>query len=233
MRDKKISQAKKEFLENLKREIKDEISKRGIGYISEILEKHRTRYLREIRQFNIKDPEQSWKPFKGKILEEIIMDYIKHRVKENGLEIVKGSVLEKEDRKLNSCLANVKRSLVVDYGEFGMHLPDADLVIYDPKECHAIAIISSKVTLRERIAQTGYWSLKLKSSPITNKIRILFVTLDEDGDLKQKNPAKKGRAIAEVDIDGTYVVIGKDGIEESDKVKRIEKFINDLKKLFG
>ncbi len=229
MSDKKSR--KKEFVENLKIQIKKEIKNFGISHVSKILEKYRAIYLNKITQFNIKDPEQSWKPFKGKILEEIIMDYIKLSLKENGFEIVRGSVLEREDHKLNECLAKVKRSLVVDYGKFGMHLPDADLVIYEPKECRAVAIISSKVTLRERIAQTGYWSLKLKSSPITDKIQVFFVTLDEDKDLTRKDPSKKGRAIAEVDLDGTYVVINKEEIEESDKVKTIEKIIYDLKKL--
>ena len=55
----------------------------------------------------------------------------------------------------------VKRNLLVDYGEFGAHLPDVDIVIYEPETCKVIAVISSKVTLRERIAQTGYWKIKL------------------------------------------------------------------------
>lgn len=58
---------------------------------------------------------------------------------------------------------------MVDYGKFGMHLPDADVIIFNPEECKALAVISSKSTLRERVAQTGYWFLKLKSSRLTKK----------------------------------------------------------------
>ncbi|MCX7997984.1 MAG: BsaWI family type II restriction enzyme [Leptospiraceae bacterium] len=42
-------------------------------------------------------------------------------------------------------------------------------------------MISSKVTLRERIAQTAYWKLKLSSDKVTKHIKVCFITLDEDG----------------------------------------------------
>jgi hypothetical protein len=35
--------------------------------------------------------------------------------------------------------------------------------------------------MRERIAETGYWKLKLKNSKVTRHIKIFFATLDEDG----------------------------------------------------
>jgi type II restriction enzyme len=50
----------------------------------------------------------------------------------------------------------VKRNLLVDYGEYGIHLPDVDLVIIDPVDGSVLAAVSVKSTLRERIAQTGY-----------------------------------------------------------------------------
>jgi type II restriction enzyme len=62
------------------------------------------------------------------------------------------------------------------------------------------------VTLRERIAQTVYWKLKLSAAPITNHIKVYFITPDEDGTLTIKKPTKKGRAIVESDIDGSYVM---------------------------
>jgi type II restriction enzyme len=124
----------------------------------------------------------------------------------------------------------VKRNLTVDYGEFGLHLPDVDLIIYDPKTSKVVAVLSSKVTLRERIAQTGYWKIKLASDKATKHIKVYFVTPDEDGTLTIKKPTKKGRAIVEVDTDGSYV-LSETNIEESDKVKMFDKFIDDLKKL--
>lgn len=57
--------------------------------------------------------------------------------------------------------------------------------------------------------------------------------MDEDGDFRVKSPAKKGRAIAEVDTDGVFLITSSD-FEESQKVKGIEcfeKVLRELKKL--
>jgi hypothetical protein len=87
-----------------------------------------------------------------------------------------------------------------------------------------------KVTLRERIAQTGYRKIKLSQDEVTKHIRVFFVTLGEDGTLTIKTPAKKGRAIVEVDTDGSYVM-SETEVEESNKVKMFDKFIDDIKRL--
>lgn len=84
--------------------------------------------------------------------------------------------------------------------------------------------------MRERIAQTGYWKIKLSKDKVTEHIKVFFVTPDEDGTLTTRIPAKKGRAIVEVDTDGSYVMSERT-VEESLKVKMFDKFIEDLKKL--
>ena len=71
----------------------------------------------------------------------------------------------------------------------------------------------------------------LQQLGLTDKqIKVYFVTPDEDETLTTRNPAKKGRAIVEVDTDGSYV-LSETNIEESSKVKMFDKFIEDLKKL--
>jgi len=175
------------------------------------------------------DHEQSWRAFKGKNLEKLIIHIIVDEVRALGLDVMNGNSLER-NYNLPTELEKVKRNLVIDYGEFGMHLPDVDLVIFNPKSCKVVAVLSSKVTLRERVAQTGYWKLKLMGSELTKKIKVFFLTLDEDGTLTTKTPLKKGRAIVEEDLDGTYVMT-EANIEESDKVKLLDKFIDDLKKI--
>ncbi len=175
------------------------------------------------------DHEQSWRAFKGKNLEKLIIHIIKDEVEAMNLKVVEGNKLERtKGAKLNQELNIVKRNLLVDYGRFGAHLPDVDIVIYDPRTSNIIAVISSKVTLRERIAQTGYWKLKLASDKVTKHIKVYFVTPDEDRTLAFKEPMKKGRAIVEADLDGSYVLC-EDYIEESKKVKTFDKFITDLK----
>ncbi len=163
----------------------------------------------------------------------MIIHIIADEVKALGLNIVDGNTLERtKAENLPKELSQVKRNLIIDYGEFGAHLPDVDIIIYDPKTSKVIAVLSSKVTLRERIAQTGYWKIKLSSDQATKHIKVYFVTPDEDGTLTIKKPAKKGRAIVEVDTDGSYV-LSETKIEESDKVKMFDKFIEDLKVLIN
>lgn len=177
------------------------------------------------------DHEQSWRAFKGKNLEKLIEYIITDEVTSLGLKVVNGNKLERTNgANLSRELSLVKRNLTVDYGEFGLHLPDVDLIIYKPDTSKVVAVLSSKVTLRERIAQTGYWKIKLASDAATKHIKVYFVTPDEDSTLTVKKPAKKGRAIVEIDTDGSYVLSEID-IEESDKVKMFNKFIDDLKRL--
>ena len=178
-----------------------------------------------------KDHEESWRAFKGKNLEKLVLYIIKDEVEKLGLKAVEGNTLERTNSKnLPEELSRVKRNLLIDYGEFGSHLPDVDIVIYDPKNCRVIAVISSKVTLRERIAQTGYWKIKLSQDKITKHIKVFFITPDEDKTLSTRRPAKKGRAIVEVDTDGSYIM-NEEEIEESHKVKKFDKFLTDLKNL--
>lgn len=199
-------------------------------YISEILKEAKESYIRFKLENGVDDAEQSWKAFKGKNLEKIIEYIITDDIKKLGLSIINGNKLEKIKNIQNKTLDLLKRNLCIDYGEYGLHLPDVDIIIYDDKTSKIIAVLSIKVTLRERVAQTGYWKLKLMQSSVTKHIKVLFVTLDEDKTLSIKNPTKKGRAISEVDTDGCYILT-ESNIESSNKVKLFSEFINDLKKI--
>ena len=202
-------------------------------YISEILRKAKIQHKKDWRKKPTKkrDHEQSWKAWKGKNLEKLIIHIVKDQVESLGLRIVKGDTLErKKPENLSRELSMIKRAVSVDYGQLGLHLPDADVIIYDPQTTKVIAILSSKATLRERVAQTGYWKIKLSKDEVTKHIKVFFITLDEDGTLTQRIPAKKGRAIVEYDTDGSYVM-SETQVKESEKVKMFGKFIEDLKKL--
>lgn len=197
-------------------------------HISNVLKEAKAQHKKD---FTGNDHEQSWRAFKGKNLEKLIGHIITDEVRDLGLEVLNGNTLERTNgANLSKELSLVKRNLLVDYGEFGSHLPDVDIIIYDPKTSKIVAVLSSKVTLRERIAQTGYWKIKLASDEATKHIQVYFVTPDEDGTLTIKDPAKKGRAIVEIDTDGSYV-LSETNIEESGKVKMFDKFIDDLKKI--
>ena len=196
------------------------------NYLSQILNNAKKLHK---KSFKGKDHEQSWRAFKGKNFEKLVEYIILNSVHDMGLKIINGNSLEKTlIGNLSDELAKVKRNLLVDFGEFGAYLPDMDIVIYQPETSKVLAVVSCKVTLRERIAQTAYWKIKLKSDKTTKHIKAYFITLDEDGTLSIKYPMKKGRAIVEEDLDGSYVLT-ESFIEKSNKVKNFSEFLNDLK----
>ena len=207
---------------------KKEVGNNAYRFISKILQEAKKQHKLD---FSGNDHEQSWRAFKGKNLEKLIEHIIVDEVRSLGLDVINGNSLERTSgANLSKLLSTVKRNLLVDYGEFGAHLPDVDIIIFNPVSGKVIAVISSKVTLRERITQTGYWKIKLASDEVTEHIKVYFVTPDEDGTLTVKQPTKKGRAIVEKDLDGSYV-LSETTIEESDKVKMFDKFIDDLRNL--
>lgn len=210
-------------------------------HVSEIFEEAREEYKLEylrskkaqkvIAEGRTPDAEQSWKGFKGKNFEKLILYIIHTELTTDKIKCIPGAALGR--KKLSEELSNIHRNLIVRYGKYAM-LPDADLVIYNPSSCKVIGIISCKITLRERIAQTAYWKLKLASDPATMHIKGWFVTTDEDGDLVKglDEPSRRGaarnRIIVEHDLDGTYTMRE---ASQSEKVKSFPKLIDDLRRL--
>lgn len=203
-------------------------------HISEMLAKAKERHIEDYikretekgRRPEELDPEQSWRAFKGKNFEKLILHIVEDGVKELGLKCTKDTKLEAKN--LTDELSRVRRNLVVHYGKYDV-IPDTDIVIYDPKTYGIIAVVSCKITLRERIAQTAYWKLKLLGDPVTQRIKVFFVTPDEDGHLVRKEGPSKPRIIVEHDTNGAYVLRD---IEESDRVKMFNKFLKDLSRVF-
>ena len=201
-------------------------------HISELLEEAKNKHFEDwLKDHPNGDHEQSWRAFKGKNLEKLVEFIVKTQLNNLSLKVVNGNLLER-NTNLSEELSRVKRNILVDFGVFGAHLPDADLVIYKPDSYEVIAIASIKVTLRERIAQSAYWKLKLKEDPITKNIRVLFITPDEDNTLMYNNSinVKKSKAIVETDLDCTYI-LSEEKIDKDNKIKPFGEFIEDLKNL--
>jgi len=109
--------------------------------------------------------------------------------------------------------------------------PDVDLIVFEIETFLVIAILSIKKKFREKITQAAYWTLKLRSS--AKNIKSLLITLDEDGEFqKRENGAiRKSKAIANVDINGTYVA-SETKILETEKIKDFSAFIDDIKQIW-
>ena len=206
-------------------------------HISEIFEEAREEYKREylsspkalkkIADGKTPDAEQSWKAFKGNNFERLVLHIIEDQIEGLGLRCIPGSRLERKN--LDAELSGIYRQLLVRYTKWAL-LPDTDLVVFDPETRKVLGIISCKITLRERVAQTAYWKLKLASDPFTMHIKGYFVTADEDGDLVRglSGEPSRNRIVVEHELDGTYVLRE---VSESEKVKAFPKFIEDLTKL--
>ena len=170
----------------------------------------------------------SWRASKGNTFRERILYMIASPLESLGLKVVKSGELE--GSKLIPQLDAVKRNVVIDYGEFGMQLPDTDIVVYNPKNSRIVAIISSRTSLREGILQIVYWKLKLLECEYTKHIKVYLIIPDTGKVLTRRNLKSKAETMAWIDLDATYVLTA-GALAESDKVKLFEHFIEDFKRL--
>lgn len=157
---------------------------------------------------------RSWRASKGDTFRERIQDMILVPIESLGLKVIEIRALE--NHKLTRQLDAVKRNIVIDYGEFGMHLPHADIAVYNPENSRVIAVISCGVNLKNRVIDMAYWKLKLRAAKRTAAIKYYLITTN-----------LKGHSIIETDLDCRYVLTY-EYIEENDKVKPFEHFIKDL-----
>ena len=104
-------------------------------------------------------------------------------------------------------------------------MPDADIIVYDPSDASVKAIISCKISLRERIAQTGYWKLRLRSCPVTRHIKMFFLTPDRDNTFTN-NKINKSKAIVLHELDVAYIL--HENFVEQHNLRRLERITDDL-----
>jgi len=109
--------------------------------------------------------------------------------------------------------------------------PDVDLVVFEIGTFRVITILSIKKVFREKITQVAYWTIKYRSSG--KNIKSLLITLDEDREFQKKEDeaVRKSKAIAEADIDGTYVA-SETKILETENIKDFSAFIDDIKQIW-
>jgi type II restriction enzyme len=174
---------------------------------------------------------RSWRASDNNTFQERIRDVIAGLIEKLGLKVVLRYDLVKS-ATLSEELEGVKRHLTIDYGEFNSELPYVNLIIYTPENSRIIAVISCIVNLKPRIFDTTYWRLKLRQDKNRASIKFYLITTDIDETLKVVDLPKKERAILEAELDGIYVLTTSE-LQQSDKVKLFEHFIEDFKKVIG
>ena len=202
-------------------------------YFFEILDETKSVFRKKYDDIN----GQKWRNESGKMLELLVMYYIQDTISQSGCEMTTD---EEVGKAQGGVLEKVGHNIVLKYGEYYI-LPDGDIIIYDSQNGDVKAIISCKVSVRERFAQTLYWKLKLSLNERTSKIKMYFVTVDKEWNEKKtgfkkssldiqrgKDPTKP-RILLEHEMDGVYVT--REMNSESEKVKTFDKFIEDLKNI--
>lgn len=190
------------------------------------LEKVKKLYVREKEKDDFKgDMGQSWRSWNGQNFEKLMIHILSRLIDDAGipLELIQGSILEKQQN--DTMLCKVKRNILVDLGIYGCHMPDADIVVYDPSDASVKAIISCKISLRERIAQTAYWKLRLRSCPVTRHIKMFFLTPDKDKTLENEK-IDKSKAIVLHELDVAYIL--RENFVEQHNLRRLERITEDL-----
>ncbi len=209
--------------------------------ISDLIESEKENYLFKKVNFYlskgyskedaINKANQSWRTYIGNHLQNVISKILENYFKNKGLKIVQDKNLQK--KKLSKELDLVKRMLIIHYGRYAF-LPDADIIIYKPKDNNVkiLCIISVKNSFRERGFETTYWKLKLAESEITKNIKVFLATPDKDNEISKIETVKgikKMRIILEYELDGIYIL--KSDFDKTEKVKDFKEIFRDIEKL--
>lgn len=190
------------------------------------LEKAEELYVQEKQKDGFKgDMGQSWRSWSGQNFEKLMVHILSKLIDEAGipLELIQGSILK--NIQTDETLSRVKRNVVIDYGIQGFHVPETDIVVYDPSNASVKAIISCNATIRERMIKSIFWKFKLRSCPITRHIKEFFITLDEDGTLVSDGPNPL-KAFALNNLDVAYVLC--EDLVEQHNIRRLERITDDL-----
>ena len=172
---------------------------------------------------------ENWRTSKAPTFRERIQHIITNPIEKLGMKVVTRRELE-DNSTFSEELEGVKRHLTIDYTEFNSYLPDIDLVIYTPGNSRITAVVACAVNLKNRVFDIAYWRHKLQAEKNRASIKFYLITADIDETLKIIDLLSKSRVIAEAELDGTYVLTA-EALEESDKVKLFERFIEDFKQV--
>ena len=207
-------------------------AKRGIDaykYMVDIFAEAEEKHKLKLAKLGESHRGQSWHFYKGKHFEKLIEHITKNEVRKFGLKMMGSDMLYGNSVGTLSCdLERIRRSLLIDYGEYGCCLPDIDIAIYDPIKKQVQAVIAVKATFRDKITESCYWKTKMQSQSLTKHIKFYFIAADYGRASQARKPAERRSRIMQIDLDGSYVC---NMLEKGILVKRIGQFIEDLRKL--
>ncbi|MCR8501579.1 MAG: BsaWI family type II restriction enzyme [Candidatus Korarchaeota archaeon] len=139
-----------------------------------------TQIRRDLNQFykNLRSADQAWKTYKGVLYEYAVFEAIKQVIDNsrlrNLLQVVRGHEVD----------AYRDQIVIRNWNDI---LPDVDLLIVDKNNQLVKAIASCKTSLRERLTETAFWKRELEKHVNTKNIKIIFITIDKDYELRNES----------------------------------------------
>jgi len=176
---------------------------------------------------------QSWRPVVWDVLVKLIEIGVEELATQHAVKITYDKYI-KSTKNLSKELTLVRNAMLIHYNEYSF-LPDGDIVLYrfDETNVQILCIISFKTSFRERFTETPYWKLKLMENPVTEWIKVIMVTTDNDDEIwfiTSKQWPRKARVVMEYELDGIF--IANDRFEQTEKVSDIVALFSFLSSLF-
>lgn len=119
--------------------------------------------------------DQAWKSCKGALYEYAVFKYVEKTISNNENLSARFLALMGEE------IIRYKDSIAIrNWSEI---FPDVDILIVEGNQVRVI--ISCKTSLRERLTETAFWKRELERTKSTRDIKIVFITIDKDNELRQ------------------------------------------------
>ena len=152
---------------------------------------------------------------------------LKQEVERFGARILDAEEIRKENENFPEIeLDSIRRNFLVDFGEYGFHLPNFDRVIYDAKNYGVIAVIFSSENLAWGIAESAYWKMKYDAVSLTKYIKVFFVASGESAVLENEENKTIVRNFKR-ELDGCYTL--HENSESKIEFSSLNVFLDDVK----
>lgn len=156
-------------------------------------------------------------------------DDFRAEVEKFGAKVLSADEIYAENDDLSAFeLDSVRRNFLVDFGEYGFHLPEFDRVIYDAETYDVLAVIFSSSDIAWGIAESAYWKLKYNSVHLTKHIKVYFVMTGRDVSIKESRTLSSMLKFKR-ELDGCYT-LGASYAEE-DELQPLDDLLDDVKHL--
>ena len=179
---------------------------------------------------------QSWRPIVWDVLVQLVWIAVQKIAEKHWIKITNDKLI-KSTKNLSKELSLVRNNILIHYNEYSF-LPDWDLILYtynsDSEKVDVLCIISFKTSFRERFTETPYWKLKLLQNPVTEWIKVVMVTTDNDDEIwyiSSSQGPRKARVVMEYELDAIF--IANERFESTDKVSSIKDLFLYLSNLFS